>query len=60
MKEILNNLWENYFLEECSVINTKEEKELMKKLGDLREKAKTAKHRRHPGFAVLGGKSEMR
>ncbi len=38
MKETLNNLWDKYFLEECSVINTKEEKELMKKLGDLREK----------------------
>ena len=39
MKETLNNLWDKYFLEECSVINTKEEKELMKKLGDLREQA---------------------
>ena len=39
MKETLNNLWDKYFLEECSVINTTEEKELMKKLGDLREQA---------------------
>ncbi len=39
MKEILNNLWEKYFFEECSTINTNEEKELLKKLADLREKA---------------------
>ena len=39
MKEILNKLWEKYFFEECSTINTNEEKELLKKLADLREKA---------------------
>lgn len=38
MKEILNNLWNEYFSEECISVNTNEEKELIKKLADIREK----------------------
>ena len=37
MKKILEGLWDNYLEEECLVIETKEEKELTKKVADKRE-----------------------
>lgn len=37
MKEMLENLWNNYFAEECAVINTKEERALAKKIVEMRD-----------------------
>ncbi len=39
MKETLEKLWYGYLSEECSVIDTDEERELMKKVVELHEKA---------------------
>ena len=39
MKNTLEGLWNNYFLNECAVINTFDERELTKKAVELHEKA---------------------
>ena len=39
MKETLETLWNDYFSEECSVLETEEEKALLKKALELHEKA---------------------
>lgn len=39
MKKILENLWNQYFFEECAKIETEEEKILIKKANFLHEKA---------------------
>lgn len=38
MKEILEKLWNEYFFEECAVIETEDERKLMKKTAQLHEK----------------------
>lgn len=38
MKEILEKLWNEYFFEECAVIETEAERKLMKKTAQLHEK----------------------
>ncbi len=38
MKTTLENLWSAYFAEECSEINTDEEKSLLKKAGEMHTK----------------------
>ena len=38
MKQILEKLWNEYFSDECAVINTPEERELTKKAAELHEK----------------------
>ena len=38
MREILNKLWYEFFSEECITVDTNEEKQLIKKLAELREK----------------------
>ncbi|MBQ9802182.1 MAG: hypothetical protein IJW51_03835 [Clostridia bacterium] len=35
MKETLEKLWNEYFAEICALIHTKEEKELVKKAGEI-------------------------
>ena len=39
MKEKLEKLWNEYFFEECSVIETEEERSLLKNLSTMREAA---------------------
>lgn len=39
MKETLEKLWNDYLLDECSVIDTDEERELTKKIAMLHEQA---------------------
>ena len=39
MKEILEKLWNEYLFEECSAIDTDEERRIMKKTAELQEKA---------------------
>ena len=37
MKEIIENLWSEYFEEKCAEIHTEEEKALIKKTAEMRE-----------------------
>ncbi len=37
MKEILENLWNEYFAEECAVIDTDEERAFLVRTGELHE-----------------------
>ena len=37
MRKMLDELWNNYFAEECAVITTDEERALLKRTGTLRE-----------------------
>jgi len=39
MKETLTKLWNEYFSEECAVISTNEERSLVRRAGELHEKA---------------------
>lgn len=41
MKEILEKLWDEYFLDKCAVIDTDEERELTKRTAELHEAANT-------------------
>ena len=41
MKETLEKLWNEYLLDECSAIDTDEERSLTKKTAELHEKANT-------------------
>ena len=38
MKKILENLWNDYLVDQCAIIDTEEERLLTKKLADLQEK----------------------
>ena len=38
MKKTLEKLWNEYLMDECAVISTEEERKLMKKTAELREK----------------------
>ncbi len=40
MQEILENLWSEYFAEKCAVIDTDEERVLIRKIDELHEKTK--------------------
>lgn len=39
MKDILENLWDEYFAEACAVIETEDERNLSKKAADMHGKA---------------------
>ena len=39
MKKTLERLWDEYFLELCAVIDTEEERKLIKEIADLHKKA---------------------
>ena len=39
MKKILENLWNEYLLDKCAIIDTYEEKSLTKKAAELHQKA---------------------
>ena len=39
MKEFLSELWNEYYMEKCAVLDTEEEKRLIKKAADLHDKA---------------------
>lgn len=41
MKEILEKLWNEYFLDECAAIDSDEERNLTKKAAELHEEANT-------------------
>lgn len=38
MKKLLDDLWDGYFSEECSVIDDEKERELIRRLDDLHKK----------------------
>ncbi len=40
MKQTLEKLWNDYFSGECAAIETKEERELIKKAGELHERVR--------------------
>ena len=40
MKQTFEKLWSDYFSGECAAIKTKEERELIKKAGELHERAR--------------------
>ena len=39
MREILEKLWNEYFAEECAVIDTEEERTLIRKVAEMHQKA---------------------
>ena len=45
MKETLEKLWSEYLLDECSVMDTDEERELTKKIVGLHEQATALLHK---------------